>query len=220
MNPQYSPFDTAANPFEKLFAPAYTGAINSFFVIEEAAISEAVVESTTETVGNYIAWVGAAGYTVGELLRNPIELIRIFFNTIYINVDWFLGSMLGSSLGWFDISVPWLYLFAGLIVVLLATIKPVNEEGELIFVDKLFAGGMGLVSWALCLLGLLLLWTPKGSASILGVQGRYFLPTLAIILLALRTKNLQIKRNIDRELLYSIFVINLPVILVVLVHGL
>lgn len=189
------------------------------------AVTETVVESTetlaesAETVaqvGNYITWAGAEGYTVSYLLTHPGELINLLYNTFMENMDWYLGSMLGNSLGWFQISIPWVLLIVMFVVLLLATVKPAKESGELVLMDKLIVGFFAVISMGLCIAAMLLLWTPMGARSILGVQGRYFLPPLVAALFALRNSKLQLSRNIDRELLYTMFVINIVVIYFVL----
>ena len=180
---------------------------------------EVVVDGAVETTGNIIVWAGAEGYTVGYLLQNPVQLIKILIETAITYGDWCLGTMLGSSLGWLNMTMPWFLIIACLIILLLATIKPEGEKGELTIVDKLIAIAVAVVSSGICAAGMLILWTPKGSQTILGLQGRYFLPTIAVLLLALRTKGIQIKRNIDRELLYANFVVNIFIIFNILMYS-
>ena len=50
----------------------------------------------------------------------------------------------------------------------------------------------------LILLGMLLQWTPMGHVSVEGVQGRYFLPFMLILLTACRNRMVLLDRNIDR----------------------
>ena len=57
----------------------------------------------------------------------------------------------------------------------------------------LCAGSTGLI-----LLGMLLQWTPMGHVSIEGVQGRYFLPFMLILLTACRNPGLLLIRPADR----------------------
>ena len=50
----------------------------------------------------------------------------------------------------------------------------------------------------LILLGMLFQWTPMGYVSVEGVQGRYFLPFLPILLAACRSRGILLNRRIDR----------------------
>lgn len=177
---------------------------------------EAVVESTNTGV-NIIKWTGTEGYTVMELIMNPLMLIKMIFNTLIQNVDWYFSSAIGKSLGWLQIeTIPWLIIFVFMFVLLLATIKPEQESGELILRDKLIVNGFSVISCGLCLAAMLILWTPKLFNTIVGVQGRYFLPPIIASLFTLRTSKLQISRNIDRELLYVMFILNIGVVYYVL----
>ena len=51
-------------------------------------------------------------------------------------------------------------------------------------------------------------WTVKGNNLIEGVQGRYMLPFLPFILLLFRNSNLVLNKSIDRELMFSVSVLN------------
>ena len=50
----------------------------------------------------------------------------------------------------------------------------------------------------LTLLGMLFQWTPFGHVSIEGVQGRYFLPFMLILLTACKNRGILLERRIDR----------------------
>lgn len=190
------------------------GVFESIFGSKETA--EVVVEQTTEQVGNYISWAGAEGFTVMEFLLNPLKLIKMIYNTMVTYMDFYLGTMIGNSLGWLDISIPWFLVVACIIILFLATIKPVKEKGEMVLVDKLIVDVFAIASCGLCLAAMLILWTPRTVNVILGVQGRYFLPPFMAFLLTLRTSKLQINRNIDRELLYAMCMVGVFVIYYVL----
>lgn len=186
-------------------------------IVDSIFTSSETVVDTTEQVGNIIKWSGTEGYTIMELIMNPGELVKMIFNTLLNNVDWYFGTAVGQSLGWFQInSIPWLLIFVLVVVILCATIKPVTEVGELEKKDRLIVNFFSVVSCGLCLAAMLLLWTPKGTGTIMGVQGRYFLPPIIAVLFTMRTSKLQISRNIDRELLYTMFIVNIGVIYYVL----
>ena len=52
------------------------------------------------------------------------------------------------------------------------------------------------------MLSMLLAWTPIGSKVISGVQGRYFLPFLPVLLMALKNDALVLTRERNRKILY------------------
>ena len=53
----------------------------------------------------------------------------------------------------------------------------------------------------LIVLGMLLSWTPMGYVSVEGVQGRYFLPFLLILLTACRNRMIFLQRRMDRGIM-------------------
>ncbi len=59
-------------------------------------------------------------------------------------------------------------------------------------------GFLCLGSTGLILLGMLLQWTPMGHVSIEGVQGRYFLPFMLILLTVCRNRLVLLDRQISR----------------------
>ena len=63
-------------------------------------------------------------------------------------------------------------------------------------------GFLCLGSTGLILLGMLLQWTPMGYVSIEGVQGRYFLPFLPVLLMALKNDTIVLTKNGNRSILY------------------
>jgi hypothetical protein len=52
---------------------------------------------------------------------------------------------------------------------------------------------------------MLVSWTGRDSQIIEGIQGRYFLPVLPLLLLLLKNKTVVLKRDISRGILYTFF---------------
>ena len=154
---------------------------------------------------NYIVWAEETGYTLGTLLHQPYQTLRIFFNTIMWQAEQYHLTMIGAYLGNLDpvLDVPYVLVMAftaGLLY--LAFRKP----GEIL----VFTGGKRLWVWALCLscigatmLSMLLAWTPQGSQVISGVQGRYFLPFLPVLLMSFKNDTLILTRDGNRKVLYG-----------------
>lgn len=115
------------------------------------------------------------------LTTQPLVVARMALNTFF--GDGMAGlyqSMIGR-LGWLDIPLsPWAYKVAG--AILLASLWT-NPDGTRIPAwTRLLALGAALGSLLLLALPLFLTWTHVGAPVIQGLQGRYFLPTLAFLL--------------------------------------
>ncbi len=142
---------------------------------------------------------------MGTLLHQPYQTLRIFFNTIMWQAEQYHLTMIGAYLGNLDpvLDVPYVLVMAftaGLLY--LAFRKP----GEVL----VFTGGKRLWVWVLCLscigatmLSMLLAWTPQGSQVISGVQGRYFLPFLPVLLMSFKNDTLVLTRDGNRKVLYG-----------------
>lgn len=153
---------------------------------------------------NYIVWAEETGYTLGTLLHQPYQTLRIFFNTIMWQAEQYHLTMIGAYLGNLDpvLDVPYVLVMAftaGLLY--LAFRKP----GEAL----VLTGGKRLWVWMLCLscagatmLSMLLAWTPLSSQVISGVQGRYFLPFLPVLLMSFKNDTLVLTRDGNRKVLY------------------
>ena len=124
-------------------------------------------------------------YSMTELIRHPLRLIRLMENTWYDKGDIYLKGLLGGSLGWLDIRIAWYVVAAFLVLLVLAVIPGASERcigktGDRVWIWLLCAVSIGLI-----FLSMLVSATPVDEDIILGVQGRYFLPLLGIGLAAI-----------------------------------
>ncbi|MCR5700791.1 MAG: DUF2142 domain-containing protein [Lachnospiraceae bacterium] len=156
------------------------------FVIVIVSISYAVwynmgeVSNTTAGV-HMVEWAGEEGYTVSYLLHNIDKAIMIYVTTIHEQTGYFIDGMLGGSLGWFDVDVPIELTMASILLLMIS----MNEK-EYVYIryrEKLMFCIVFLVISVLIFATMLLAWTPISRDSIVGVQGRYFIPVLPVLLL-------------------------------------
>ena len=101
----------------------------------------------------------------------------------------YLTEMMGSNLGWLNIPVCNL-LAVGYLLILVLQVSRNNDMSE-IHLDlpaKVALGGVCVLVFGLTFVTLYGQWTAYGYDKILGVQGRYFLPLLLPLILALKPK--------------------------------
>lgn len=115
------------------------------------------------------------------LTGQPLVVARMAFNTFFGDgMTGLYQSMIGR-LGWLDIPLSgWAYTLAG--GMLLASLGTNPDGTRIPVLTRLLALGAALGSLALIALPLFLTWTHVGAPVIQGLQGRYFLPTLAFVL--------------------------------------
>lgn len=144
------------------------------------------------------------------IINNPIGLLRVLKNSIISSE--YLEQMIGIKLGWLNINIPSMYITIFLILLAISPFLDKNEI-ELKKWQKIWFLLISIVIYCLVIIALYLTWTPVGSAEVLGVQGRYFLPILPMILLPLCKKNRYIEfKNINVYLPIILSFINILVI--------
>lgn len=148
--------------------------------------------------GAYVDWADGQAYSIGYFIRTPLVFCEMMLNTLWYRTDLYLKQILGGMLGWLDIEIPLIFCIGFLILLLYVSLRKEDEEQlitnkQRIWMLVVFAG-----TCFLAVIAMLLYWTPRTSAVVEGVQGRYFLPVVMLALLALRTKRTCVSRNADQ----------------------
>lgn len=140
------------------------------------------------------------GYTMGYFLKEPLEFIYMMANTLFDKTGFYLESLIGYQLGWVEIETSMLVV---LLFWFLLFLSVCDMQGETIRIRRFQRFWMILLCLGcagLILLGMLFQWTPVGHVSIEGVQGRYFLPFMPVLLAACRNQSVVLNRRLDREI--------------------
>lgn len=165
--------------------------------------SQVIVSYATETE-SYVAWAKEPGYSLTLLIHQPFRLIQMFYQTILWQLEQYHLTMVGAYLGNLDevLDVPYglvMAFSAGLLG--LAFQKPGESlpmsGGQRVWVCVVCAGCA-----AATMLSMLIAWTPLSAKVINGVQGRYFLPFLPVLLLALKNRTVVLTKDPSRGILY------------------
>ncbi len=140
------------------------------------------------------------GYTLGYFLRDPLEFVYIMANTVFDKAGFYLESLVGYKLGWVELETSMVVVILFLFLLFLS-VCDTRETVKILPFQRFWMAFLCLGCTGLILLGMLLQWTPMGYVSVEGVQGRYFLPFLLILLTACRNRLVMLARNIDRGLM-------------------
>ena len=149
---------------------------------------------------------GTDVYTVQDILRQPFSVLRILFYSAEENLPEWLAEATGFVFSgyslWIQVYIPVVYL---ILLAVLAQRKvsdpePKNERWKRIVLLTLIAAGIVLIE-----LVELMIWTPVGSSRVSGIQGRYFIPLIPLVFLALETGAIQRKgAQDDRKLVWAL----------------
>lgn len=177
----------------------------------------AMVLVNRQTIVNYatvteqvVPWAEEAGYSLYFLIHNPGTLIQMFYNTILWQAETYHMTMIGAYLGNLDqgLNVPYLAVCCFTCCLLGLALKKPGERVSL-------TGGRRIWTFAVCagctgviMLSMLIAWTSVSSPVISGVQGRYFLPFLPVLLMALKNDWLILTKDRNRSILYLMLCLN------------
>lgn len=161
---------------------------------------------------NYIAWADQNGYTIGFFIKHPVRLLEIMINTVWFKTDIYLNQMLGGSLGWLEIEIPWVFILGFFVLLIYAAMRKESEPQLIRTGERIYIIIMSVGVVVLAIAGMLLYWTPNSLFVVEGVQGRYFLPALVPGLLALRTKKNSVSDNADYNVIMWTVLLHLFVV--------
>lgn len=175
---------------------------------------------TTSSLGtvsgeNLVPWSGTPSYTLSSLLTDIPGTIMLFINTFIEKGVWYINTAIGSELGWLNILMAtWtINVWIGLLIISSFSEKSNNEvftyEHKLLYF--LIAAAVILV----VMLAMALAWTPAGYQWIEGVQGRYYIPIIYLLLIWLQNTKIYLHDKIVK-----IVTIIIPIMAMISIYNL
>lgn len=164
---------------------------------------------TIKNIGNHnsifgkhiISWCNIEGYSLIELIKSPIFLVRIIVKTFLREGGVFWNDSIGNRLGALNVTMPLFFTNVWILLLFIMFIKRENENDYLSNKTKIMFIGMSVFTIGFILMGMLFIWTPRVYDFIVGVQGRYFLPIVPFIMISLKTDKIIVKQEIDKNLI-------------------
>jgi uncharacterized membrane protein len=154
-------------------------------------------------------------FSPGYILGHIPQTVKLIVNTVQDNTSLYIYQIFGGILGEVILSpvhINWLFVVAVMIIVYLTTVKKEDEilqyKGGRKWWATLVALGVVALFCTACIT-----WTPVNYETVFGIQGRYFMPVLPLLIMALSNENITLKKSIDRILLFALAVVNILIIL-------
>lgn len=171
--------------------------------------SQVIVSYATETE-SYVQWAGESGYSLSLLIHQPVRLIKIFYQTLLWQAQHYHLTMIGAYLGNLDpvLDVPYVLVVLFTLCLLALALRKPGESLVLTGGKRLWVFAVSAGCAAAVMLSMLIAWTPLSSQVINGVQGRYFLPFLPVLLLALKNDWVVLTKERNRSILYLMCCLN------------
>lgn len=153
---------------------------------------------TGEAAKHMVSWADSEGYTLGYILQHKSLALKVISNTFLYKTDMYINTLLGNTLGWFTIGMPTFIVYTLGLMAVFASLRKENEE---MMIDGWSKLGVMIVSLMVicCVIGgMWIAWTPITYTSVEGVQGRYFLPIVLVLMMVFRTKYMSAKPFMDK----------------------
>lgn len=149
-------------------------------------------------------------YTLSDALFHPFSSALMFLRTMVNLGDFYLSTLIGGSLGWFqeNIQAPDYIVFAYLLLILLSFVRSDGDDARLRGVARLVFFVVPLIGWLAIMLSMYLGWTFNTESIVMGVQGRYLIPFLPLLLLSLRSGKLRYAGDLSTSLPLGMTLIN------------
>ena len=144
---------------------------------------EAEQARTVRENQSYTAEEDRITYTPGYILRHPAQTVMMLVRTLLQNTDHYLCTLVGGSLSYYSLDLAWGWVI--LLYLLLAYAALPTAEGLAQLPQGRYRVWGAVAALVCCALAVAscLLWTPVHNETLYGLQGRYFLPVLPLLLL-------------------------------------
>lgn len=159
------------------------------------------MQAAGEAAGQAAAFI--PNYSLGYILQNPKAFLDVMTNTLFDRTDFYVQSLVGQQLGWVEILLSNLVVIVFILLIAFSLFRVRGEKQYLTVGNKWWILFVCAVSFGLIMVGMLTQWTPITGTYVEGVQGRYFLPFLFILVLVGRNSKIFHDKNIDRGLIMA-----------------
>lgn len=189
-------------------------------VVEEEteAISEDKKDNVEEqeSVETEVVVQESPFYTLQYFIERPIEFVKIYVNTLKVCLFSYILTIGGHRLGWLEINIENKVIALFYLIALCSVWIGKKKEIEVKRLHRVFFIAIFACVVFLTMLSQLIGYTPMGMELIQGVQGRYFLPVLPLILLVFWNKKIKFKEGSDRVFAIALAFLNIIVLMDVL----
>ena len=175
-------------------------AVLSIAVLQAHNASKLVAENVTYDQN-------VSGYSLQYVFTHFGEIVKMLFNTICYQTDFYIKTITGYF-GWFQIESPWFIKIPVIMIVVLSFMRKENDVKAEDTLSKLYSLVLFIAVFIIIELLLLLDHTTMGSSIIEGVQGRYFIPALPLLLLVIRNNMIKVSEKTDDAVLILMHALN------------
>ena len=157
-------------------------------------VAEVEAARATRASQSTVAEADLATWTPGYVLTHPVQAVLLVVRSLLENGDHYVRGLLGGSLSYYSIDLAWSWVLVICLILGFACCSTAAEQDSGLLpagVDRALCLGAALLCCALTVGGCIL-WTPLSHTTIYGLQGRYFLPLLPLVLSILPPRSVRL----------------------------
>ena len=151
-----------------------------------------------------VPWAGVPSYTLSGMLSNIPGTIQLFLNTFVQKGSYYINTAVGSLMGWLMIPIPTWVINSWIGILIVSAFVEKSDRDVFTHEHKLLYFLISLGVILVVMLAMALAWTPSGYAVIEGVQGRYYIPIIFLLLIPLQNSKLYLNQKLISFLLVII----------------
>lgn len=177
---------------------------NNYYINEEIFINP-LVDST---------------FQISNIIKNPLNYIVVLFNTFMEYSEFYMTSFAGKYLAWVDIANNSIVSFLYLCLLFFSPfISQAKVNIKLDKIDKIIMMIAFAATVAFMFTGIYIIWNSVGNSVINGIQGRYFIPIIMLLIIPLyNNKNVLIFKNSQKIYTFLLSFINAIMLINLIKH--
>jgi len=152
-----------------------------------------------------------------NILQNPIGYILVMFRTMNTFAQTFITSLCGEGLGHYNVQTSVLYVFSCIMMMtVLFLAKEEDDDNSFDFIVKAISFIVFGVIVLLIYTSVYVQWTPATKPIIYGIQARYFIPILPLVIVFLDNCSFIIKKINKSYLFLFVVFMNLNAVCMIM----
>lgn len=198
--------------YYKTIAGIILCAVSMLLIFNFVKVTKAVTVTSNDNLQNFSS---VSGYTYKNIIESPLNFTKIAFNTIRESGDFLFMSTFGQYLSWSTvrpIEVPVVIIICYIIITIISALKVDGEEKYFNFKNKLIFLTISITIFFVFMV-VAFTWTPNTQNVIFGLQGRYYVEILPLLVFLFRNNTIVLKKNINRQIMYGVCILQFITVL-------
>lgn len=181
-------------------------------LVAVASILALQMKNASKLAADTLTYSESAGFSISYVLTHIPQVLNMLFNSIIDLGDFYVKSTI-SYFGFFELQTPWFMAIPFVVIIALAFMRSEDEPEPFRLIERIYSFLLFGIVFVLVELLLLIDWTPLSSTQILGVQGRYFIPALPLLIITARNNTVVTKKNFGGQLIFATCAMNIVVLI-------